>query len=268
MNANPLREKKLVRSNTVKEKLRRGEPSIGSWISTGSPLVAEIMAHVGFDWLTIDMEHNAIDLENVQACFHAIGCTNTLPFVRVPWKDPQVLKRVLDIGAYGVVVPNIRTPDEAAMVVQWCRYPPDGIRGVGSIRGQLYGGADYYEEANNEIAVIIMVEDVEALLHIDKICQVPGIDVLFIGPNDLAASMGLPLGLDNRHPDHQAAVTKILETARDFNIPVGIHCASAEEAHRRIAEGFLWLPIISDAKFLNEAALRTLEQVKNPLEVV
>ena len=257
-----------MRTNTVKEKLARGEPSIGSWISTGSPIVAEIMAHAGFDWLTVDMEHNAIDLENLQACFHAIGTTSTIPFVRVPWQDPQILKRVLDIGAYGVVVPNIHNPEEASLAVQACRYPPEGFRGVGSLRGQLYGGPDYYEKANEEIVVVLMIEDVEAVLRIDEICQVPGVDVLFIGPNDLASSLGLPLGLDNRHPDHRAAVTKVLETGRRFHIPVGIHCATAEEARRRIAEGFLWLAIVSDARFLTGAVRASLEQVTKTPEAV
>ena len=118
-----------MRKNKVKEKLQRGEPSIGSWISTGSPLVAELMAHMGFDWLTVDMEHNAIDLDDVVSCFYAIGTTDTVPFVRVPWNDPQILKRVLDIGAYGVVVPNVKSPEEAQQAVQSCRYPPEGFRG-------------------------------------------------------------------------------------------------------------------------------------------
>ena len=152
-----------MRKNKVKEKLRLGLPSIGSWISTGNPLVAELMAHMDFDWLAIDMEHNAIDITDVVNCFYAIGTTDTVPFVRVPWNDPQVLKRVLDIGAYGVVIPNVKNQEEANQAVQACRYPPEGFRGIGSIRGRLYGGSDYYQRANEEIVVVVMIEDVQAV---------------------------------------------------------------------------------------------------------
>ena len=253
-----------MRKNLVKQKLQRGEPSIGTWVSTGNPLVAEILAHTGFDWLAVDMEHNAIDMENLLACFYAISTTDTVPFVRVPWNDPQILKRVLDIGAYGVIVPNIKSPEEAELAVQACRYAPEGFRGVGGIRGRLYGGADYYQKANEEIAVILMIEDSEAVRRIAEICNVPGIDALFIGPNDLASSLGVPPGYDNPHPDHKAAVRHVLETGRRFNIPVGIHCGSGEEVNRRIEEGFLWMPIASDARFLSGAALAAVEQVRLP----
>ena len=253
-----------MRKNPVKQKLQKGEPSIGTWVSTGNPLVAEILAHAGFDWLAVDMEHNAIDMEELLACFYAISTTDTVPFVRVPWNDPQILKRVLDIGAYGVIVPNIKSPEEAELAVQACRYAPEGFRGVGGIRGRLYGGADYYQKANEEIAVILMIEDAEAVRRIAEICNVPGIDALFIGPNDLASSLRVPPGYDNPHPDHKTAVRQVLETGRRFSIPVGIHCGSGEEVNRRIEEGFLWMPIASDARFLSEAALAAVEQVRLP----
>ena len=253
-----------MRKNLVKEKLKRGEPSIGTWISTSSPLVAEILAHAGFDWLTVDMEHTATDLENLQSCFYAISTTDTVPFVRVPWNDPQILKRVLDVGAYGVVVPNVKSPEQAELAVQACRYAPEGFRGVGSLRGRLYGGPDYYEKANEEIAVVLMIEDTEAVRRIAEICDVPGIDILFIGPNDLASSLGVPTGYDNPHPDHKAAVRQVLETGKRFGVPVGIHCGSAEEVNQRIEEGFLWMPITSDARFLASAAQGAVEGVKLP----
>ena len=253
-----------MRKNVVKEKLRRGEPCIGTWITTGNPLVAEVLAHSGFDWLTVDMEHNAIDMDSLLSCFYAIGTTDTVPFVRVPWNDPQVLKRVLDIGAYGVVVPNIKSPEEAELAVQACRYPPEGFRGVGGVRGRLYGGADYVEKANEEIAVALMIEHTDAVRRIAEICNVPGIDALFVGPNDLAKSLGVPGGYDNAHVDHKAAVAQVLETGKRFNIPVGIHCAGAEEVNRRIEEGFVLLAIASDSRFLASAAQGATAQVKLP----
>ena len=253
-----------MRKNTVKEKVRRGEPSIGTWVSSGSPLITEVLAHTGFDWLTIDLEHNAIDLQDAVHCFYAMGGTDTIPFVRVPWNDPQILKRTLDIGAYGVVIPDIKNPEEAEMAVKACRYAPDGFRGIGSTRGALYGGPDYYEHANEEICVVLMIEDVEAVQKIDDIMSVSGVDVCFIGPNDLASSMGVSLGLDNPHPEHRAAVKRVVEAGRRHSVPVGIHCGGVGELNRRIEEGFTWLPLASDVRLLRGAAEEGLQQIRQP----
>ena len=257
-----------MRRNLVKQKLSLVEPAFGTWITTGNPLVAEILAHSGFDWLLVEMEHNAIDMENVLNCFYAITTTDTVPFVRVAWNDPQALKRVLDIGAYGVVVPNVKSPEEAELAVQACRYPPDGFRGVGTLRGRLYGGPDHYEKANEEICVVLMIEDAEGVRRVAEIANVPGIDVLYIGPTDLAASLGVPIVDDNPHPDHRAAVRQVLETAKRFGIPAGIHCTGAEEVNRRIEEGFQWIPIASDARFLAGAAGSVLSEIKLPSTLV
>ncbi len=243
-----------MRKNTVKQKIREGEASVGTWLATGSPLAAEMLAHQGFDWLTVDMEHNAIDLSQLQSLFHAIITTSTIPFVRVPWNDPQIIKRVLDIGAYGVVVPTVQSKEEAERAVGACRYPPDGYRGMGTIRGRLYGGDDYALHANEEICVILMLETIRAVERADEILSVPGIDAVFIGPNDLAASMGLPLGLDNQHPDHVAAVNSIREACERHGVPPGIHCASAAAVNQRIDEGFQWIALSSDAGFMSARA--------------
>ena len=251
-----------MRPNTVKRKWQQGKASVGSWLTTGSPLAAEMMAHVGCDWLTVDMEHNAIDLAQLQSLFHAIGTTPTIPMVRVPWNDPQILKRVLDIGAYGVVVPDIKTKEEAELAVGATRYPPLGFRGIGSRRGQLYGGPDYFDKANEEIALILMVEDISTVGRIDEIMSVKGFDAVFIGPNDLASSMGIPLGLDNPHPDHLAAVRRILEAGKRHNIPVGIHCGTPETVNQRIEEGFLWLALSSDGDIMHRAAREAFAKLK------
>ena len=243
-----------MRQNKVKQMWREGRATVGSWLSLGNPLAAEIMAHQGFDWLTVDLEHNAIDLSHAQACFQAIATTDTVPMARVPWNDPQIIKRVLDIGAYGIVVPNIKSAEEARQAVGASRYPPVGFRGMGTLRGRLYGGADYTDHANEEIAVILMIEHIDAINCCGDILDVPGIDAIFIGPNDLAASMGLPLGLDNPHPDHVAAVATVLREGKQRGIPMGIHCGTPEAVVQRIEEGFLWIALSSDAGFLSSAA--------------
>jgi 4-hydroxy-2-oxoheptanedioate aldolase len=254
-----------MRKNLVKEKLRRGEPSVGSWLAIGDPLAAETMAHTGFDWLTVDMEHNAIGWDSLLAMLIAISTTDVVPFVRTPWNDPMLIKRILDAGAYGVVVPNVKSREEAERAVAACRYPPVGIRGLGGGRARLYGGDDYFQHANEEISVHIMIEDVDAVGRAEEIMSVSGIDAVFIGPNDLACSMGVPLGLDNKHPDHVKAVTHILETGKKLGIPVGIHCASAEEVVRRIKNGWQWLALVGDSRFMAGAAQQALAEVKSAL---
>jgi 4-hydroxy-2-oxoheptanedioate aldolase len=254
-----------MRKNLVKEKLRRGEPSVGSWLAIGDPLAAETMAHTGFDWLTVDMEHNAIGWDSLLAMLIAISTTDVVPFVRTPWNDPMLIKRILDAGAYGVVVPNVKSREEAERAVAACRYPPVGIRGLGGGRARLYGGDDYFQHANEEISVHIMIEDVDAVGRAEEIMSVSGIDAVFIGPNDLACSMGVPLGLDNKHPDHVKAVTHILETGKKLGIPVGIHCASAEEVVRRIKDGWQWLALVGDSRFMAGAAQQALAEVKSAL---
>ncbi len=243
-----------MRKNVVKHKIKAGTPSVGTWLATGSPLAAEIMAHQGFDWLTIDMEHNAIDISQAQSIFQAIATTETIPFARVPWNDPQIIKRVLDVGAYGIVIPTVESVDQAERAIDASRYPPDGHRGMGTIRGRLYGGEDYTTHANEEICVIIMLETITAVHNADAILAVPGIDAVFIGPNDLAASMGLPLGLDNQHPDHLAAVAEIRAACDRHGIPPGIHCGSATAVNQRIDEGFKWIALSSDAGLMTSAA--------------
>ena len=251
-----------MRRNVVKHKIKEGTPSVGTWLSTGSPLAAELLAHQGFDWLNVDMEHNAIDLNQLQSLFHAVGTTPTIPFARVPWNDPQIIKRALDIGAYGVVIPTVQSKEEAERAVGACRYPPDGYRGMGTMRGRLYGGPDYAERANEEICVVLMLETIKAVEDVDEILSVPGIDAVFIGPNDLAASMGLPLGLDNAHPDHVAAVTAIREGCERHGVPPGIHCASADTVNQRIDEGFKWIALSSDAGFISMAAKASINSLE------
>jgi 4-hydroxy-2-oxoheptanedioate aldolase len=253
-----------MRRNLVKEQWRRGEPSVGTWLALGNPLAAELLAHVGFDWLTVDMEHNAIDLADTQAIFQAVATTDCVPFARVPWNDPQIIKRVLDIGAYGVVVPSVMSRQEAEQAVGACRYPPQGYRGVGTLRGRLYGGPDYTERANEEIAVVAMIEHIQAVERAEEIISVPGVDAVFIGPNDLAASMGLPLGLDNPHPEHRAAVARVLEAGKRLGVPVGIHCGSVDAVNERIGEGFLWLALSSDAGLLTGAANAAFQRLETP----
>ena len=243
-----------MRRNVVKHKIKEGTPSVGTWLATGSPLAAEMLAHQGFDWLNVDMEHNAIDISQVQAIFHAIATTTAIPFVRVPWNDPQIIKRVLDIGAYGVVIPTIQSREEAEAAVGACRYPPDGYRGMGTIRGRLYGGADYPEKANDEICVVLMLETWKAVENADDILSVPGIDAVFIGPNDLRAQMRAPDGTDPTPEEHEAMVQRVISTGKKVGTPTGIHAMCAASALERAEQGMQFIAVGSELKFMTEGA--------------
>ena len=239
-----------MKKNIVKEKIRKNIPSIGTWVSTGDPFVCEVISRLNLDWITIDLEHNAVDFSQLVHCFRAIQGSETIPFVRVPWNDRQVIKRVLDIGALGIVIPDIKDPKDALGAVSACRYPPDGLRGIGASRPNTVYGDNYYQDSNDEICVVLMIEDIKAVEQIEDILNIPGIDVIFIGPNDLASSMGLPLGMDNKHPEHKEAVDKVFKECSKRGIPVGIHCGDGTEVDRRIKEGMLWMPIASDVRLL------------------
>ena len=246
--------------NPVREKLSRGEAAVGTWCVSADPTVVEVLARSGLDWITLDFEHNAIDVSTAVNCLRAAQGTNVPLFARVPSNDPVWIKRVLDIGFLGVVIPDVRTPEEAEKAVKASRYRPQGVRGIGSTRGSLIYGSDYYAKANDLVMVAVMIEDKGAVEIADKIVSVPGVDIAFIGPNDLASSLGVPVGLDNKHPDHVAAVAKVLAACKKASVPAGIHCTGGEEISRRIAQGFQWMPIGSDARVIKvafEAELRT-----------
>lgn len=245
--------------NPVRDKLARGEASIGTWSVTGDPTVVETLTRTSLDWVTMDMEHNAIDVSNVVNCLRAANGTNKPVFARVPWNDPAWIKRVLDIGFWGIVVPDVKNVEQAKAAVKAARYRPEGERGIGTTRGQLVFGPDYYKTANERVMVVIMIEDPVAVDDIDNILSVEGIDVAFVGPNDLASALGVPIGLDNKAPEHIAAVQKVVDAGKRHGIPTGIHCTSGEEVARRIAQGMTWMPIASDAGLIRKVFEAELE---------
>ena len=254
-----------MRPNTVKQLWAEGKPSFGAWLSTCSTLAAESMAHQGWDWLVVDGEHSPVDLLTMVQMFQAISTTDTIPMARVHWNDPVEIKRILDGGAFGVVIPWVNNRVEAEQAVAAVRYPPDGLRGFGAYRGFLYGGADYGTEANKEIACIVQIETVEAVERIDEILDVEGIDATCIGPADLAMSMGIPVRPDNPHPDHVALCAEVLAGSRriDNRVAPGIFTSGPVEAKRRAEEGWLYIPSGSDSQFMAQASARGLQTVRS-----
>ena len=159
-------------------------------------------------------------------------------------------------------MPDVKNAEEAKRAIDACRYPPLGTRGIGATRpNAVY--PDYMQHANEEICVVLMIEDIEAVNKIDSIMEVPGVDVVFIGPNDLAATLGVPLGMDNQHPKHVAAVNKVLEAGKKHGMPTGIHCGTPEEISRRIEQGFLWMPIASDVALMKSAFQTSIKKIND-----
>jgi 4-hydroxy-2-oxoheptanedioate aldolase len=245
----------MMRANHVRRRLAAGEASIGTWLALPSPEAAEYTSRLGFDWLVVDSEHNAVDIRTLAQMFAAMAGTSTAPMVRIPWNDPQNFKRVLDAGAWGVVVPMVNSREDAEIAVQATRYPPLGNRSVGGGRHALSfstTASEYYQHANDQVLLVLQIEHIDGVEHADEIFSVPGIDACFIGPNDLAASMGLGLGvpLESDHPRMVEAVAHIRESARKHGVAPGIHCSSADAVNRRMKEGFQFCAMASELRYL------------------
>ena len=239
----------------MKDALAAGKPSIGTWSTSGDPTVIETLLHTSsLEWVTLDFEHNPIDVSTAIHCLRAANGSGKPLFARIPNNDPIWVKRVLDIGFAGIVVPDVKDEDEAEAAVVAAKYRPRGLRGIGSTRGQIVYGKDYYAKANDITLVVCMIEDGAAVDRIDKIMAVKDLDVCFVGPNDLASSLGVPTGLDNQHPLHVEAVSKVVEAGKRHGVATGIHCLDGAEAAKRIAQGMTWFPIGSDVRLLTVAA--------------
>jgi 4-hydroxy-2-oxoheptanedioate aldolase len=246
-----------MKTNHVRAKLKRGEPSIGTWLTLPDPMAARLMARVGFDWLTIELEHTPTNLETACHSFAIIAASGPVPLARVPWNTGENIKRVLDSGAWGMVVPMVNSRAEAEAAVAAARYAPLGHRSIG---GQLHApnfdtdAATYYAKANDEILVVLMAEHVKAIEAADDILSVPGIDVIFIGPNDLHHSMGQPPKFESDHKGFVDAVQHILNTARKYGVAPGIHVIDAAAAKRRIDEGFQFIAVASETGMMLDKA--------------
>ena len=185
-----------MRANKLKEIWARGDAVVNGWLSIPSAFSAEVMAHQGFDSLTIDMQHGVIDYQVAVTMLQGISTTGVMPLARVPWNDPARLMKILDAGAYGVICPMINTREEAEALVRACKYPPRGYRSWGPVRASIYAGADYGDHANDDIVVMPMIETAEAMKNLDEILSVPGIDAVYVGPADLSIALGCKPRLD------------------------------------------------------------------------
>lgn len=246
-----------MRPNPVKSALKSGQPTVGTWLSLGSITAARFLARCGFAWLTVDIEHSLVDWETASHMFGAIADAGCTALARVPANRHDHIKRVLDNGAHGVVVPMVNSREEAEAAVSACLYPPTGTRSVGgSVHALNFRctPGEYYSKANEELIVILQCEHIQAVEDADKIFSVPGIDAIFVGPNDLAASMR---SKDGKPPSGEAttqAMKHILATCKKYKVPAGVHCYNPDEARARIEEGWQFIAIGSELRMMMDSA--------------
>ena len=255
-----------MKENPVKRALRAGNPQIGTWLSLGSVAAARFLARAGFPWLTVDMEHTHTTIETATYMFAAIADAGCVPLARIPTGKHEYIKMVLDCGAMGIVAPMVMDAAEARSIVAATKYPPRGNRSVGGGMHALNFGTtaeEYYKKADDEILVVIQTEHIEAVEIADEIYSVPGVDAVFVGPNDLSFSMrsadGTPPGKDV----FEATLTRIREAAQRQKLPCGLHVFSAEDALRRAREGWQFIAVISELKMMLDGAAAIVRQV-NP----
>jgi len=251
-----------MRENGVKKLWREGRPAFGAWLSIPSAFSAEVMAHQNLDWLCVDAQHGPIHYETALAMLQAISTTETTPFVRVPWNEPGMIGKMLDAGAYGVVVPLVNTRAEAEAAVAACRYPPRGIRSFGPTRAVYYAGFDYFVHASKEICCIPQIETTTAVDNLDEILSVEGVDAVYIGPMDMSISLGLPPQMDSDVPAYAEARQRVLEACQRHNVAAGIH-STVTSAPKRAAEGFRMVLATTDLGALVRATAEDLRSARN-----
>jgi 2-keto-3-deoxy-L-rhamnonate aldolase RhmA len=243
------------------QRLRDGQPLIGTLLTTGSREIAEVIQLAGFDWVFIDGEHGAHGPSEIQGLLQALSA-GPPALVRIPDNEPTWFKKALDAGADGVIVPLVRSADDARRAVAAAKYPPLGSRSVGVGRAQGYGARfkEYVERANASVALVLQIEHIDAVTHLDDILATPGIDAVFVGPFDLSASMG-HIG-EPRHPAVRAVIDDVRTRCAARHVPIGIFATSAAGAAEEAAAGFSFVAMTTDLAILANAATRMYQTAK------
>ena len=255
----------IMKTNIAKAKLRRGEPTFGCWLTMGHLHSTRMLARSGFDWLTLDLEHAAIDWSHAATIFAAIADSGCVPLARVPEGDHYCIKRVLDAGAWGIVVPMVNTVEQARTAIAAAKYPPEGNRSVGGGMHSLNFGAgvgEYYERANDEILVVLQTESPTGVENAEAIYSLPDCDAIFIGPVDLKFNMRRPDGTFPTAEEHEAMVQQVIRIGKRVGTPTGIHTLDPHDTLKRAEQGMQFLAVGSDLQMLT---LRTEEVVKTLL---
>lgn len=251
-----------MKTNPVKEKLKRGEPTFGTWLSLGNLYAARVLARMGWDWLTLDLEHSPIDLEQAAAIFGAIADAGSVPLVRVPEGSHHWIKRVLDAGAMGIVVPMVDTVEQAQAAIAAAKYPPQGNRSAGGGLAAMNFAAsseEYFAGANEQILVVLQTESPRGVENAEAIYRLPGCDAIFIGPVDLRFQMRAPDGTFPTRDEHEALVQRVIAAGRKAGTPTGIHTMDPQSARQRAEQGMQFLAVGSDLRLMTQQAETALD---------
>jgi 4-hydroxy-2-oxoheptanedioate aldolase len=251
-----------MRENRLRTMWKADQAVVNGWLAIGNSFSAETMAHQGWDALTIDLQHGVVDYAAMVTMLQAISTTPTVPVVRVPWLEPGILMKALDAGAYGVICPMVNTREDAQRLVAYTHYAPRGTRSFGPVRATLYGGADYAAAANDTIVSFAMIETAQALDNLDAILSVEGLDAIYIGPSDLSLALGCRPVFDDVDPPVEQAIAHILARAQAHGLVAGIHNGTTEGALARVAKGFRFVTVGSDARLMAAGSQQVLSRMR------
>ncbi len=251
-----------MKDNRLRQLWREDRAAVNGWLAIPDGFSAETMAHQGWDTLTIDLQHGVVDYQAMVRMLQAVSTTPTVPLVRVPWLEPGIVMKTLDAGAYGVICPMVNTRDDAARLVAWTTYAPRGTRSFGPVRALLVGGADYPAIADAAIVRFAMIETAQALDNLDAILSVEGLDAVYIGPSDLSLALGCRPTFDDVEPKVAQAIAHILDRARSHGLVAGIHNGGPDAALARIAMGFRFVTVSSDARLLAAGSQQVLGRMR------
>jgi 4-hydroxy-2-oxoheptanedioate aldolase len=242
--------------SSLRDRWEGGEPTFGAWCTIPSTWTAELAARSGHDWVCVDTQHGLIGYDLMLPMLQAITAGGVPSFVRVPWNEPGTIMKALDAGAGGIIVPMVNSVEEARTAVGACRYPPDGFRSMGPIRARAVD-SDWRRPI-----CVVMIETVTAVKHVDDILAVPGIDAVFVGPNDLAVSAGVESSYDGRDPEHRRMIEAVARSCQAHGVTAGIMCGTPEVAIQWQKVGFQMLALESDTRLLADATGQIVERAK------
>lgn len=253
-----------MRTNYVKQKLREGKPTFGTWLSLGDLYATRVIARLGWDWLTLDIEHAPIDWKQAAMIFAAIADAGCVPLARVPKGNHDYIKRVLDGGAWGIVVPMVDTVEQAKIAIAAAKYPPVGNRSLGGGMHSMNFGAtagEYYKQANDEILVILQTESPTGVANAEEIYSLPGCDGIFVGPVDLRAQMRAPDGTEATDEEFEAMLQRVVDAGKKVGCPTGMHTMDPATALKRAEQGMQFIAVGSELKFMTAKAQEMLQGV-------
>ena len=239
---------------------------LNGWLSIPNSFTAEAMSKMGWDSLTIDMQHGLNDYSSSISMLQAMSASKVVPIVRVPWNEPGIIMKSLDLGAMGIIAPMINNKKECEEFVSYCNYPPLGNRSFGPMRAQLIYGSDYFEESNKNIISLAMIETKEAVENLDQILSVPNLTGVYIGPADMCSSYGLKPQFDPRDEQIYSNFKLIAKKAKEYNKIAGIHTGSTSYAKEMISLGFQFVTILSEFRFMTAYGEGIINEMKNEVK--